>query len=93
MKEQIFFNDSTTDRLLGTIFSLTAEVYILRDRLSRMEMVFEQKGLLDPDAIENVKMEPNPARRESFIVSVLEPFLSGQHAASNVDERYINGVL
>lgn len=92
MKEQIFFNDPTTDRLLGTILSLAAEVYILRDRLNRMEKLFEQKGLLESDAIEQVVMEPNPARRDAFIVSILEPFLSGQRAASNVDERYIPSV-
>ncbi len=93
MKEQTFFPDAIADRLLGVVFSLAAEVYILRDRLNALEKVLEQNGTMAPDAVEGYAAENQPAHREAFINSILEPLLSGQQAASNIDERYVRSLL
>lgn len=45
--EQTFFADPAVDRLLGMVFSLTAEVHVLRDRLAILESVLAERGVVD----------------------------------------------
>lgn len=50
--EQTFFADPAIDRLVGMVFSLTAEVHVLRDRMQLLEDALAQRGLLDPAALD-----------------------------------------
>ena len=50
--EQTFFADPAIDRLVGMVFSLTAEVHVLRDRMKLLEDALAQRGLVDPAALD-----------------------------------------
>jgi hypothetical protein len=52
--EQTFFADPAIDRLVGMVFSLTAEVHVLRDRVKLLEDALAQRGLLDPAALDTM---------------------------------------
>ena len=45
--EQAYFADPALDRLLGMVFSLAAEVHVLRDRLALLEAALAERGLLE----------------------------------------------
>jgi hypothetical protein len=49
-----FLKDIDTDRLVGAIFALSAEVWILRDRHARLERLLEKTGAIGKDAIEDM---------------------------------------
>ena len=44
--EPTYFPDPVVDRLMGVVMSLASEVWILNDRLSAMERVLADKGLV-----------------------------------------------
>lgn len=88
MREQIFFKDEAIDRLLGVIFQLAGEVYILKDRQKALEKLLEEKGVVLTDEIENSRLVIDAGEREAFINRVLEPILHGGAASSNVDEEF-----
>ena len=44
--EPTYFPDPAVDRLMGVVMSLASEVWILNDRLSAMERVLADKGLV-----------------------------------------------
>lgn len=44
--EQVFFNDPAIDRLLGMIMTLSAEVWVLSDRMKSVEQLLDSKGVL-----------------------------------------------
>ncbi len=97
MKEQLFFNDPTIDRLMGMVMALAAEVYILRDRTQALEELLEQSGTLAPNAVEN--LQPSPERRaelakerDAFIARIMEPVISGGRASSNVNEELVSSL-
>ena len=50
--EQTFFADPAIDRLVGMVFSLTAEVHVLRDRMKLLEDALAQRGIVDPAALD-----------------------------------------
>lgn len=52
--EQTFFADPAIDRLMNIVFALTAEVHGLRDRLTVLEAMLEERGLIDPSAADTV---------------------------------------
>lgn len=45
--EQNFFADPAIDRLLGIVFSLSAELHVLRDRLALLESALAERGVVD----------------------------------------------
>lgn len=55
--EQTFFADPAVDRLLGMVFSLTAEVHVLRDRLAILESALAAKGVVDTAALDHAAPE------------------------------------
>jgi hypothetical protein len=50
--EQTFFADPAIDRLVGMVFSLTAEVHVLRDRMKLLEDTLAQRGIVYPAALD-----------------------------------------
>ena len=55
--EQTFFADPAVDRLLGMVFSLTAEVHVLRDRLALLESALAERGALDAAKLDHAVPE------------------------------------
>ncbi|MSP67484.1 MAG: hypothetical protein EXQ96_05215 [Alphaproteobacteria bacterium] len=44
--EQSYFQDPAIDRVLGMVFTLAAEVQVLRDRLQSIEYLLDAKGTI-----------------------------------------------
>lgn len=55
--EQTFFADPAVDRLLGMVFSLSAEVHVLRDRLALLESALAERGVLDTAKLDGIVPE------------------------------------
>ena len=75
--EQQFFADPAIDRLMGFVFSLSAEVYVLRDQIARLEGVLASTGVLKPGALEAFQRTPEQTAeaardRQSFVAKLME---------------------
>lgn len=73
--EQTFFQDPAIDRLVGTVIALAAEVYVLRDRVGRLECrpaSKEQAPSTEAGATDT------SADRERFVAHILAPLLGTQ---------------
>ena len=46
-----FFQDATTQRLLGVITALGGEVYLLKAMVNRLTVALEQQGVLNADVL------------------------------------------
>ncbi len=85
--EQTFFADPATDRLLGLVFNLAAELQVTRERVRLLEHVLEQRGVIPPGALEAVDAGASieadlAAERRDFVAHFLAP-LSGRAASRN----------
>ncbi len=49
--EQQFFPDPSIDRLMGVVFNLAAELQVMRERVSVLEHLLEQRGVVRPSAV------------------------------------------
>jgi hypothetical protein len=75
--EQTFFADPAVDRLLGMVFSLTAEVHVLRDRLALLESALAERGVLEAAKLDGLVPEGAlesqlAASRSALVRHVLE---------------------
>lgn len=75
--EQVFFADPAIDRLLNMVFSLTAEVHVLRDRLALLESALADRGVLDTAKLDSLVPEGAlesrlAASRHALVRHVLE---------------------
>jgi hypothetical protein len=73
-----FFRDPAVDRVLGVAMELAAEVYVLRDRLRRLERVLERQGTLQSAELEGYtpSAEERSQRlreRDELIARILAP--------------------
>ena len=78
MSDLTFFSDAAVDRVVGVVLELAGEVYVLRDRLHRIERLLEEKGCLDRADLETMTLEAADreaqlADRDAFIARVLAP--------------------
>ncbi len=78
MSDLTFFPDPNVDRVLGVVMELAGEVYVLRDRLRRLETLLEERGSLtraDLDAFQPSAKQRSAwlAERDAFIARVLAP--------------------
>jgi hypothetical protein len=85
--EQTFFADPATDRLLGLVFNLAAELQVTRERVRLLEHVLEQHGVIPRGALESVDagaaIETElAADRRDFVAHFLAP-VSGRAASRN----------
>lgn len=81
--EPTYFADPTIDRLMGVVMSLASEVWILNDRLSAMERVLADKGVVtegdrrawaaDPQAQSGLDAE-----RDAFVRGLMDNLLGVQ---------------
>ncbi len=75
--EQTFFADPAIDRLLNMVFSLAAEVHVLRDRLALLESALAQRGLVEPAGLDALVPEGGleerlAAQRAALVRHLLE---------------------
>ena len=77
--EQTFFNDPALDRVLSFAFALGAEVWVLRDRVARLEAALTAHGALPADAAEAAPPAP-PADRAEFVRALMEGFAARQRS-------------
>jgi hypothetical protein len=73
-----FFPDPNVDRVLGVVMELAAEVYVLRDRLSTVELVLERGGTLARADLESYQPTPDEraqrlAERNALLARILAP--------------------
>ena len=75
-KEQTFFEDEAVDSAVGMIMTLAAELYITRDRCTKLERILADKGIIDPAEIETYEPDPDTRRadaldRDAFAAALL----------------------
>ncbi len=76
-EEQRFFADPATDRVMAYVYALSAEVYVLRDYVRRLEGALVSAGALKADAVESFKRSSEQAAvaakdRDAFVASLME---------------------
>jgi hypothetical protein len=85
--EQTFFADPAIDRLVGMIFSLTAEVHVLRDRLALLEEALRERGVVDTSLLDTAvpegALEARIARERAALVQHVFEGLPGRLAAKS----------
>jgi len=81
-KEQTFFDDATSDRILGVVMALASEVYVLRDRQRALERLLEEQGSISRADLDR---EPTPEDvqaddedRKRFVAGLMENLLGRQ---------------
>jgi hypothetical protein len=76
-QEQRFFTDPATDRVMAYVYALSAEVYVLRDYVQRLEGALISCGALDAGAAESFKRSSEQAAaaakdRDAFVATLME---------------------
>ena len=80
--EQTFFEDPAVDRVMAWVFALSTEVWVLRDRLQRLEMALRAQGgsaaalaSYEPTAEERADLARD---RDAFTATLMETLLGRQ---------------
>ena len=85
--EQTFFADPAVDRLLSVVFSLAAEVHVLRDRLTLLESMLAERGVVDAaklnDAVPEGALEARLGADRTALVRHLFEGLPGRLASKS----------
>ena len=86
--EQTFFADPALDRLMGVVFTMAAELQVLRDRVATLEMTLERAGQLDRTALDTFEPDPHQATElaadsRAYVAHVLAPILHNQASRSD----------
>ena len=89
--EQNFFNDEALDRAVGMIMTLSAELYVTRDRLTVLERILTARGLLEPHELDDYQpnadaLSADAADREAFTLALMTT-LSGKQFAKGIASR------
>lgn len=77
LPEPAYFADPAIDRLMGFVYALSAEVWVLRDKLGRLETVLERSGVLAPEALEQyvpdaAERAANTEDRRAFVAALMQ---------------------
>lgn len=78
--EQTFFADPAIDRVLAMVMTLAAELHVTRDRIATLECLLEEKGLIEPDALDAFQPTPEQmarldAERQAFVAELMQQTL------------------
>jgi hypothetical protein len=81
--EQTFFNDPATDRLLGMIMTLSAEVWVLSDRMRSIEHLLDTRGVLTRTDLDAYQPDAESAQaiasdRQAFVKALMDHVISRQ---------------
>ena len=78
MSKKSWLGDPILDKMFQVVIKLAGELYVTKDRLTTLESIIEEKGLLDLSEIEtysqnaenNIKLSE---QRDAYIANILEP--------------------
>ena len=75
-----FFQDSTTQRLLGVITALGGEVYVLKAMVNRLTVALEQQGVVTDDILAQAAASDShrswqAEEEKTFAAEMLRPWL------------------
>ena len=75
-----FFQDATTQRLLGVITALGGEVYLLKAMVNRLTVALEQQGVLNADVLSlaansDAHQAWQAEEEKTFAAEILRPWL------------------
>ena len=78
MSKKSWLGDPILDKMFQVVIRLAGELYVTKDRLTTLETIIEEKGLLDLSEIEaySQNAENNEIlneQRDEFIANLLEP--------------------
>ena len=78
MSKKSWLGDPILDKMFQVVIRLASELYITKDRLTTLETIIEEKGLLDISEIETYSRnaennEKINEQRDEFIANLLEP--------------------
>ena len=75
--EQTFFNDPALDKMMGMLWSLATEVYVLRDRVGQLEGALAASGAVDLDTLHKEatpeELAEQAADRDAFVRHLMDP--------------------
>ena len=78
MSKKSWLGDPMLDKMFQVVIRLAGELYVTKDRLTTLETIIEEKGLLDLSEIETYSKnaennEKINKQRDDFIANLLEP--------------------
>jgi hypothetical protein len=87
--EPEFLHDVSVDRLVGAIYALSAELWVVRDRQHRLERVLESLGAMPGGAVEAKGDTPEEAaalarEAERFAGRILGELVRGKTPISSI---------
>jgi hypothetical protein len=93
--EPRFLDDLPKDNLVGAIVALTAEVYMLRERLQTLEAELTARGVLPAGGVEQHRPTPEAAAAqaadlEAFTQRVLSELARDRRPVSTIDPRVLD---
>jgi hypothetical protein len=91
-QEPDFLAGLPMDNAVGAILALTAEVYMLRERLQSLEAELTGRKLLPPGAVENHQPAPEDAARRqedlaAYTQRVMSELMRDRTPVSQIDPR------
>ncbi len=87
--EPRFLHDVSTDHLVGAVYALSAELWVLRDRQQRLERILEASGAMPHGAVEALGDTPEQAaalsrEAERFAARILGELIRGNTPTSSI---------
>lgn len=91
-EEPDWIHDLPMDNVVGAITALSAEVYILRERLKAMERELVRRDSLAPDAVENHaptedEAAADQAELDAFVNRIWTEIMRDRTTVAKVDPR------
>jgi hypothetical protein len=83
--EQAFFEDPAIDRLLGMVMTLSAEVWVLSDRMRSIEHLLDTRGVLNRVDLDTYQPDADTAQaiaadRSAFVKAMMDHVISRQQS-------------
>lgn len=82
--EQTFFDDPAMDRMMGVVWALATEVYVLRDRMQTLEENLSKSGAIDLAALDAEatpqELMEKAADRDAFVAHLMDNLMGIQAA-------------
>tara|TARA_B100000900_G_C20192423_1_gene558437 strand:+ start:86 stop:337 length:252 start_codon:yes stop_codon:yes gene_type:complete len=78
MSKKSWLGDPILDKMFQVVIRLAGELYVTKDRLTTLETIIEEKGLLDLSEIDNYSQSAEnniklSEQRDAYIANILEP--------------------
>ena len=78
MSKKSWLGDPILDKMFQVVIRLAGELYVTKDRLTTLESIIEEKGILDLSEIETYSQnaennEKLSEQRDEFVANLLEP--------------------